>query len=171
MKGATVDWFSIKGRTVRAMVESVAAGGVKACGRISYEWYQGDTRPSGCMETDWRTFNVSAVSQPGGSCRLDVSRIAARYVVHLPRWTSPTDVPRPLAKWWRATVTFIRDHEAGHVAIGLRWVKKLPALLDGKACSKLEAIMGKWAAGLQAAQEAYDSREYQATWPPAPPGY
>ena len=171
VKGATVDWFSIKGRTVRAMVESVAAGGVKACGRISYEWYQGDTRPSGCMETDWRTFNVSAVSQPGGSCRLDVSRIAARYVVHLPRWTSPTDVPRPLAKWWRATVTFIRDHEAGHVAIGLRWVKKLPALLDGKACSKLEAIMGKWAAGLQAAQEAYDSREYQATWPPAPPGY
>ena len=103
--------------------------------------------------------------------RLDVSRIAARYVVHLPRWTSPPEVPGPLAKWWRATVTFIRDHEAGHVAIGLRWVKKLPALLDGKACSKLESIMGKWAAGLQAAQEAYDSREYQATWPPAPPGY
>ncbi|HEU0244893.1 MAG TPA: DUF922 domain-containing protein [Candidatus Limnocylindrales bacterium] len=171
VKGATVDWFSIKGSTVRTMVESVAAGGVRACGRISYEWYQGDTRPSGCMETDWKTFRVAAVPQSGGGCRLDVRRITVAYTIHLPRWTSPAEVPAPLATWWRATVTFIRDHEAGHVAIGQRWVRKLPGLLDGKACSRLQSLMGTWAAGLQQAQEAYDAREYQAEWPPVPAGY
>ncbi|HEY3335692.1 MAG TPA: DUF922 domain-containing protein [Candidatus Limnocylindrales bacterium] len=171
VKGATVDWFPVTGRTVQGLLASVAAGGLKACGRISYEWYRGDTRPSGCMSTDWKTFKVIAAYQSGGACRLDVTRITAAYVVRLPRWTSPARVPAPLAKWWRATVTFIRDHEAGHVAIGLRWVKKLPGLLDGKACPKLESIMGSWAAGLQKAQEAYDADEYEAAWPPAPAGY
>jgi len=169
--GATVAYFSIRGRTVDAIAASVGAGGVKACGRIGYEWYEGDTRPSGCMSTEWRTFEVRERTRADGSCRLDVQRISARYVVRLPRWTSPARVPAPLARWWTATVTFIRDHEAGHVLIARRWVAKLRALVDGKACSRLEKIVSSWASDMQTAQEAYDQREYRRPWPPVPDGY
>lgn len=170
IKGATVDTFSVRGSTVSALIESVARGGVKACGRINYEWYSGDTRPSGCMQSDWDTFAVVRVPAGNGSCHIDVRRISLAITVELPRWTAPDRVPKALAAWWRRIVDHIRDHEAGHVSIARKAVAKLPGLLDGKACSKLEPILAKWAASLNRAQEAYDAREYEMPWPVPPAG-
>lgn len=171
IKGATVAWFNVTGSTLRALVESIGAAGVKACGRINYEWYSGDTRPAGCMKTAWRTLDVGRVFTSGGACRTRVGSISASYTVELPRWVAPASVPKPLATWWRAVVRFIADHEAGHVAIARRWVAKLPGLLDRKPCGKVEQILDDWAAGVGAAQEQYDRDEYSKPWPPAPAGY
>ena len=170
VKGATVDYFSVKGRSVATLGQSVANGGVRACGRINYEWYDGDSRPAGCTKTGWATFDVRSVTRSDGSCRLDVRRIRASFEVELPRWTAPARVPKALATWWTKTATYIRDHEAGHVRIGRRWVAKLTDQLDGSSCSRLERILTRWATGLNEAQQAYDRREYAKPWPRPPAG-
>jgi predicted secreted Zn-dependent protease len=170
VKGAVVDYFSVKGRSVGTLIESVANGGVRACGRINYEWYNGDSRPAGCTKTDWASFDVRSVTRSDGSCRLDVQRLRARFEVELPHWTAPARVPKRLATWWTKTITFIRDHEAGHVRIGRRWVAKLRDQLDGSSCSRMQRILARWATGLNEAQQAYDRREYAKPWPTPPAG-
>ena len=73
--------------------------------------------------------------------------------------------------WWKDTQRYVRDHEAGHLKIDRAWFKKLRARLDGAACSKVDGIYKKWSKQLEAAQEAYDKREYARTdWPPYPLG-
>ena len=170
VKGATVDYFSVKGRSVAKLAQSVANGGLRACGRINYEWYDGDSRPAGCTKTGWAVFDVRSVMRSDGSCRLDVRRIRASFEVELPRWTAPSRVPKALATWWTKTATFIRDHEAGHVRIGRRWVAKLRDQLDGSSCSRMQRILTRWATGLNEAQQAYDRREYAKPWPRPPAG-
>jgi predicted secreted Zn-dependent protease len=170
IKGATVDYFSVKGRSVTTLGTSVANGGLRACGRINYEWYDGDNRPAGCTKTGWAAFDVRSVTRSDGSCRLDVRRIRASFEVELPRWTAPSRVPKALATWWTKTARFIRDHEAGHVTIGRRWVAKLRDQLDGSTCSRMQRILTRWATGLNEAQQAYDRREYAKPWPRPPAG-
>jgi hypothetical protein len=63
----------------------------------------------------------------------------------------------------------VRDHEAGHVAIYREWNKKLRSRIVGADCSDGQAIINKWSNQVNAAQEAYDKREYaRDDWPPYP---
>jgi hypothetical protein len=76
-----------------------------------------------------------------------------------------------LIDWWRATVEFIRVHEAGHVEISLDHTERLDDALDGARCDRAEAIIQDWASELSAAQEGFDRVEYQRPWPEPPPGF
>jgi len=80
-------------------------------------------------------------------------------------------VPKRLLAWWREVVTFIRDHEAGHIRISQAHVKTLNADLRGANCSLATGIIRKWAAKLSSAQEEYDRVEYAKPWPLPPFGY
>jgi predicted secreted Zn-dependent protease len=171
---STVDYFSVRGDTVDELVNAVARGGVTACGQIEYEWYRGDARPSACTQTNFSDLTASiqtASNSATGACRITSSKVGVTFTIHMPQWTAPKRVPAPLLAWWRAIVTFIRNHETGHTAISRDYVKQLNAKLDGAVCSSVNAIITKWAGQLSAAQEAYDRREYSKPWPVPPLGY
>ena len=85
------------------------------------------------------------------------------------RWTGPSLVPRDLVRWWKATQRYVRDHEAGHVAISREWERKLRSRFVGADCSDANAIIKKWSNQRNAAQEAYDRREYARNDRPAYP--
>ena len=113
---------------------------------------------------------TSQLTNPAtGACTVVGVNINPRYTMPIARWTGPGVVPRGLVTWWKATQRYVRDHEAGHVKIYRSWIKKLRTRLDGVACSKVDGIFDKWNTQVDAAQEAYDKREYARTdWPPYP---
>ena len=169
-----IDYFPVRGGTVDQLIDAVARGGVIACGQIEYEWYRGDARPSACTQTQFSDLTGSvrtASNSATGACRITSSKVAVTFTIHMPQWTAPKRVPAPLLAWWRAIVTFIRNHEAGHTAISRDYIKQLNAKLDGAVCSSVNAIVRKWAGQLSAAQEAYDRREYSKPWPVPPAAY
>jgi len=169
-----IDYFAIRGDSVRELVDAVSRGGVAACGTIDYEWYRGDARPSACTETNFSDLGAAidpTVDQSSGRCTIASARVGVTFTIHIPRWTAPKRVPGPLLAWWRDIVTFIRDHEAGHVKISRDAVRQLNAKLDGAVCASVNSIVRKWASQLSAAQEAYDRREYRKPWPVPPFGY
>ena len=171
--GATIDYFGVRGDTVEELAVSVARGGVRACGEINYEWFEGDARPSACVVTrflDWEEA-IETRTDADGDCTITDADVTARFIVHFPRWTRPSRVPERLLDWWRDIVAFIRDHEAGHVKIGRDYVKKLNARLDGADCTDASSIITAWARQLTKAQEAFDRREYDEPWPEPPRGY
>ena len=171
--GVTIRYFPIAGDTLNELDASLSAGGVKACGPINYEWVEGDTRPVACAITGFN--EVKGAIKEGlasnGACKVTSSSIQARFTIQFPRWTSPKRVPARLLAWWRKVVVFIRDHEAGHIAISRSYVKKLNARLRGADCAAVDSIITKWARQLNQAQEAYDRVEYAKPWPLPPFGY
>jgi predicted secreted Zn-dependent protease len=170
--GAEVKYFSISGDTSIELAGSIARGGVKACGEIDYEWFRGDARPSACTLTRVTDTRSSIRTSGGGaSCRITDADIRASYTIYLPRWTSPSRVPKRLLDWWRRIVDFIADHEAGHVRIGRDHIRKLNARLVGKRCEDVTSIVRTWVSQHAAAQEAYDMSEYSRPWPQPAAGY
>ena len=151
----------------------MAAGGVRACGPINYEWVEGDNRPVACVITGFNEVKGAIREGPdaNGACKVTSSSVQARFTIHFPRWTSPKRVPARLLAWWRKVVVFIRDHEAGHVAISRAYVKKLNPKLRGADCAAVDSIISKWAKQLSQAQEDYDRVEYAKPWPLPPFGY
>jgi predicted secreted Zn-dependent protease len=173
VSGATVDFFDISGDTAIELVASVGRGGAKACGLIDYEWFRGDARPSACTLTrvsDTRQSIKTSVSA-SGACRVASADVRASYVIHMPRWTSPPQVPKRLLDWWRLIVVKIADHEAGHIRIGRDYVRRLNARLEGKPCDDVTSIIRTWVQQHAAAQEAYDRAEYDKPWPEPAFGY
>jgi predicted secreted Zn-dependent protease len=169
---AEVKYFPISGDTSVELAGSIARGGVKACGAIDYEWFRGDARPSACTLTRISDTRQSITTRTSGaSCRITDANIAASYTIYLPRWTSPSRVPRRLLDWWRKIVDFIADHEAGHVRIGRDHIRKLNARLVGTPCEDLTSVVRRWVAQHAAAQEAYDMSEYSRPWPQPAAGY
>ena len=169
---AEVKYFGISGDTSIELAGSIARGGVKACGAIDYEWFRGDARPSACTLTRISDSRQSITTRnSGASCRITDANIRASYTIYLPRWTSPSRVPKRLLDWWRKIVDFIADHEAGHVRIGREQIRKLNARLVGKPCDDVSSIVRTWVAQHAAAQEAYDMSEYSRPWPQPARGY
>ena len=172
VSGAEVKYFSISGDTSIELADSIARGGVKACGAIDYEWFRGDARPSACTITRISDTRSSIKTSSGGSsCRITDADIRASYTIYLPRWTDPSRVPKRLLDWWRRIVDFIADHEAGHVRIGRDHIRKLNARLVGKRCEDVSSIVRTWVSQHAAAQEAYDMSEYSRPWPQPASGY
>jgi len=171
--GATIDYFAIEGSTVDELAESLADGGVQACGAINYEWHEGDQRPAACAVTRFVDFDGSIRERTtaDGTCSIADAAVTARFTIHFPRWTAPKRVPAVLLAWWRRIVDYIRDHEATHVRISLRYIKDLNADLDGAACDDASGIIRDWARALNRAQEAFDRTEYAKPWPAPPAGY
>ena len=169
---AEVKYFGISGDTSIELAGSIARGGVKACGAIDYEWFRGDARPSACTLTRISDTRQSITTRSSGaSCRISDANIRASYTIYLPRWTSPSRVPKRLLDWWRKIVDFIADHEAGHVRIGREQIRKLNARLVGKPCDDVSSIVRTWVTQHAAAQEAYDMSEYSRPWPQPARGY
>jgi predicted secreted Zn-dependent protease len=169
---AEIKYFAITGDTSIELAGSIARGGVKACGAIDYEWFRGDARPSACTLTRVSDTRQSiATKSSGASCRITDANIRASYTIYLPRWTSPSRVPKRLLDWWRKIVDFIADHEGGHVRIGRDYIRKLNARLVGKPCEDVSSIVRTWVGQHAAAQEAYDMSEYSRPWPQPASGY
>lgn len=171
--GVTVRYFPIAGDTLNELDASLAAGGVKACGPINYEWVEGDTRPVACAITGFNELKgaIKEGLASNGACTVTSSSIQGRFTIQFPRWTAPKRVPARLLGWWRKVVVFIRDHEAGHITISRSYVKKLNSRLRGADCAAVESIITKWARQLNQAQEEYDRVEYAKPWPLPPLGY
>lgn len=170
--GATIDYFAIEGSTAGDLLDSLARGGVRACGEINYEWHEGDQRPAACTVTRFPDFDeaLSQRTSASGACRITDSDVRARFTIHFPRWTAPDRVPKRLLAWWRDVVDFIRDHEAQHVAISREAVDALNEDLDGADCDEASDVIQRWARDLTRAQEAFDRAEYARPWPEPPPG-
>ena len=172
IRGAEMAYFDVEGTTVDELIESVGRGALRACGGIDYEWLDGDTTPSACTITGFPQFGSEIEETLGadGACRIEADPNVS-FVIHIPRWSGPERVPAVLIDWWRATVRFIRDHEAGHVRISQDHAVGLEERLDGAPCDAAERIVQNWAAALGDAQEFYDRREYVKPWPEAPVGW
>ena len=93
-------------------------------------------------------------------CTFTGVTVRSRSSMPIARWAGPSLVPRGLVKWWKATQRYVRDHEAGHVAINREWNRKLRSRIVGAACPKGQAIIHRWSNQRNAAQQAYDKREY-----------
>jgi predicted secreted Zn-dependent protease len=173
VNGATVDFFDITGDTAIELVGSVGRGGAKACGLIDYEWFRGDALPSACTLTRMSDTRQSIKTSVGasGACRVTSADVRASYVIHMPRWTAPAQVPKRLLDWWRLIVDKIADHEAGHIRIGRDYVRRLNARLEGKPCGDVPSIIRSWVTQHAGAQEAYDRAEYAKSWPQPALGY
>ncbi len=172
--GATIDYFPIEGDTTGELIASLARGGVKACGAINYEWHRGDDRPAACAVTrfvDPEDSVAQRTNRATGGCTITKANVKARHTIHIPRWTKPARVPTRLLDWWRRVVTFIGDHEAGHIRINRDHLKKLNARLLGADCADVDSIIRSWAKRVNGANEEYDRREYAQPWPIPPPGY
>ena len=169
--GAEIAWFDVQGSSVDELIENTGRGALRACGEITYEWVEGDSTPSACTITQFPEFD-EALDQngSGASCTLSAD-LEVRFTIHLPNWTAPAQVPGPVVDWWRETLDFIRDHEAGHVRISQEHTKGLEESLDGADCEDADRLIRNWARILSQAQEFYDKREYSKAWPPAPAGY
>ena len=74
----------------------------------------------------------------------------------------PALVPRVLVDLVEGQPSdYVRDHEAGHLKIEVASdSRNCGHAYDGAACSKVDGIYKKWSKQLEAAQEAYDKREY-----------
>ena len=174
VSGVTITYFPIVGDTLNELDASLSAGGVRACGPINYEWVEGDTRPVACAITGFNEVRGAikeGLDPSSGACTVTSSSIQARFTIHFPRWTAPKRVPARLLAWWRKVVVFIRDHEAGHIAISRSHVKRLNSRLRGADCAAVDSIITRWAGQLNKAQEAYDRVEYAKPWPLPPLGY
>lgn len=171
ISGATIDYFPIGGTSVAALAESLANGGLRACGSIDYSWYRGDTRPSACIQAEVSPGSLTPSFGSSGSCTIGYRPPLYAFVAHLPQWTSPSLVPGPLYTWWKKTFDFISRHEAGHVAIYQRALADLGAKLAGATCTNAPSIISAWASKVGAEQEAYDRAEYAKPWPQPPAGY
>ena len=171
IKGVRSVYYPVKGTSARQLVERWAATSSKKkyCGKVEYSWHTGSRQTSSCIKTsselDW-----TYVADPfTGSLHVHWGQTQVAYSMPIARWAGPSLVPRGLVKWWKATQRNVRDHEAGHVAIDREWSRKLRSQIVGADCSKGQAIIDKWSNQRNAAQEAYDKREYSRTdWPPYP---
>ena len=170
--GAEMAYFDVEGTTVDELIEAVGRGALRACGGIDYEWLEGDTTPSACTITRFPQFGSEIEETLGadGACRIEADPHVS-FIIHIPRWSGPERVPAAIVDWWRATILFIRDHEAGHVRISQDHAVGLEERLDGAPCDAAERIVQNWAAALGDAQEFYDRREYVKPWPVAPAGW
>lgn len=170
--GARIEYFDVEGSTALQLVESVAFGGVRACGEIDYEWHEGDARPAACAISRFPDFEdgIREGRDADGDCVITDVAIEGRYTIHMPRWVAPDRVPRALLAWWREVVEYIRVHEAEHVRISRDAVDALEADLDGEPCDEAGDIIAGWAADLRAAQAAFDRDEYAKPWPMPPAG-
>jgi predicted secreted Zn-dependent protease len=167
--GATILYFPVSGSTVSELRSSMAAAGVKACGEITYEWWSGSKEPAGCEVTTFEQ-TLEGLYDPAGVCHL-TGDLSLSYTVHIPRWVAPSRVPAPLLDWWRVVIVFIRDHEAGHVAISQRYDRLLDDRLAAATCDTVNSVLDQWVSELNAAQEAYDRAQYKIPWPRPPSGY
>lgn len=170
--GARIEYFDVEGSTSGELLESIAFGGVRACGEIDYEWHEGDARPAACAVSRFPGFEdgIREGRDDDGDCVIVEADIDGRSTIHVPRWVAPERVPEALVAWWRDVVEFIRVHEAVHVEISRDAVGRLERALDGADCDDAGTIIGEWAGDLQAAQAAFDRTEYAKPWPEPPPG-
>jgi hypothetical protein len=171
IKGVRMVYYSVKGtsatklRTKWAEISSRA----KYCGRVEYEWHTGNTRTLSCIKSSSDPDITYVADTFTGSCTITGVDPNWRMSMPIAKWAGPSIVPRGLVTWWKQTQRYVRDHEAGHVAIYRDWLPKLRSRLKGADCSDATAIMKKWSNQVSAAQEAYDKREYARTdWPQYP---
>jgi hypothetical protein len=171
LKGARMVYYPVKGTSASQLADDWAqlSSKKKYCGKIDYEWHAGSRQTTSCLKVKWTTTTTQRTNTATGSCTVVGVDLNSRFTMPIARWTGPALVPRVLVTWWKATQEYVRDHEAGHLKIDRAWFKKLKGRLDGAACSKVDAIIKKWNKQVEAAQEAYDKREYaRSDWPPYP---
>jgi hypothetical protein len=104
-----------------------------------------------------------------GSCVATGIALDVRHTMPTARWAGPALVPRVLIPWWKATLRYARDHEAGLVRISRKYAAQADDLVRGKSCNAATAAVTRLFERLTAAQEAYDRREYTRTDWPVPP--
>ena len=161
VKGVRMAYYPVKGASATKLHERWAATSSKDkyCGTVDYTWAKGH-RTLSCIKTSTNP-DYSYVADPfTGSCTITGYKLNSRLSMPIARWTGPSLVPRGLVRWWKATQRYVRDHEAGHVAISREWERKLRSRVVGADCSDANAIIKKWSNQRNAAQEAFDRREY-----------
>jgi len=173
VKGAKMVYYPVKGVRASVLIESWAKTSslAKYCGKINYSWYTGDPQTLSCADFSADP-HMSYLQNPWtGACVVTNVSFSTRYVVPIAKWTGPAVVPRGLVPWWKATQELVAKHEAGHFAIDRKWLPILRSRLVGTSCSSGQSIVNRWSKQLNAAQEAYDKKQYASEkWPPYPPG-
>ncbi len=171
--GATITYYQVTGTTATDLLQGMETTATAVCGLIDYSWYSGNPHPVSCAKLAFAdnpgiTF---ATNQATGACTVAVSQVRWTATIPIPRWTAPRTVPAPLAAWWKTYVTYVARHEGGHVAIFKQWIGLLPGRLAGQPCSAAQSITDAWNQQEQAAQEAYDRREYAKPQPTPPAAF
>ena len=163
IKGVRSVYYPVKGTSAGKLQDRWAATSSKEkyCGKVDYSWHKGNGRTLSCIKTTSFDIDWTYVADPfTGRCTVTGLTVSQRMSMPIARWAGPSLVPRGLVRWWKATQRYVRDHEAEHVAIYREWNKKLPSRVVGADCSDANAIIDKWSDQVNAAQEAYDKREY-----------
>jgi predicted secreted Zn-dependent protease len=169
--GVRMVYFAVAGDGARALMDNWAKASTKSkyCGRITYSWYKGSGESVSCIKATYNPSWSYAANPWTGSCVLRGFSLGLRMTMPIARWTAPAVAPRSLITWWKATLTLVRDHEAHHVAIYRKWEAVLKSRIIGTSCSSGQAIINKWAKQVDAAQEAFDKKDYASQqWPPYP---
>ena len=132
----------------------------KYCGRVDYTWYRGSGETLSCIKSSWRPQYDYVANPWTGQCV--VTGVTMNWSMSMPiaRWSGPDLVPHDLVTWWKARQRSVRDHEARHVAIYRQWIPKLRDRVVGASCADASSVMKRWSRQVNAAQEAFDKREY-----------
>ncbi len=171
IKGVRSIYYGVKGDRSSVLIDRWAATSSRAkyCGRIDYSWYSGSGQTSSCIKAESSVHYSNAYDDWSGSCT--ITSVSARWSFSMPiaRWSGPSLVPRLLIPWWKATLRYVRDHEARHVAIYSKWTKVLPGRVVGHSCASANSIVSKWMRQVNAAQEAFDKKDCARNDWPVPP--
>ena len=153
---ATVTYFAISGKNPSELVASAEKNIPRDC-----------RDAVACVESDLDDMEATyTVDSSSGTCTLSGLSGDASYLVHMPRWTAPSQVPPTLLDWWKQVLEHLRWHEEQHVRIAELWIPTLASRLAGESCDSFSSITATWQGDVQAAHDAFDSRD--ATWTPPP---
>lgn len=109
--------------------------------------------------TVWEHQPSYVIDASTGRCTMTGVASMTLYQATVPQWTSPSNVPPELLRWWQVVLEHIRQHEGAHIRIFADFVSILPDRVAGQPCSSWDAIVNAWSADLVSAQAAFDAVE------------
>jgi predicted secreted Zn-dependent protease len=151
--GATrIRYFGISGRAPDVLVRSMTRNAAEHC----------ESREALACVSLRPDINPTYRTTSSGSCVLTGATTSLRATVYMPRWNKPTRVHPELLAWWREVLDHIAWHEGRHIKIEKSWLKKAPAMFEGKPCTSGQRIATRWAKKVAEAQAAFDAKDYAA---------
>ncbi len=154
--GATkVRYFRIVGKTPGELVDQTVAKSAAPC-------QHKDTLA--CVSLGGNIGWVNTTSGLTGSCTVTSVTVTRSPTVFLPRWVGPHRVQPALITWWNQVLDHFAWHEGRHIRIQQSFDKKLRPALIGHPCSSARSIIRRWERRVEAAQHAFDVKDY--SWQP-----
>lgn len=156
IKGVKLVWFSVKGTTPAALINSMEAGAAKPCvaGALA------------CFDDAYSWTTTGSVDPVSGVCTVTSVDLTITYTITLPKWNRPSRVPAALVPWWKQVLAHIVWHESQHLAIAKKYAPSIKAAALNGPCTSAgsKAAVNAAMVPMEKAQKAFDAQQTAANW-------